>query len=350
MSEEQTPFGIVYAIIGPADYIRYVGKHVYHEKHGSYQESLETYLNNTIKNANKNNNKRALHVQIREWTKRKIKPKIVYLEKCFSLFELNNREIFLIAFFRKRLPDLLNRAPGGAGGWDPRLGKKNGMYGKSLKDHMSEEDFNLWRKHISESNKIAQNKPERKEQARNNMLGRVFSKEWRENISKSNIGRKHSEETKRKLSITHTGLQIGEKNGMFNKRGENNPNFKSKRTTEQRQNMSNGQNKPEVREAKSIKMRGENNPFFGKHHTDESKQKISNKRKGKMTWCKLTKSEKNDIINKWLSGNYSRKMLHEEYNKVTKALINWIIREIPGQNKITKNGRKRKSPVSQPKN
>lgn len=61
-----------------------------------------------------------------------------------------------------------------------------------------------------------------------------------------------SEETKKKLSIAHTGLHQGEKNNFY-----------------------------------GIHMYGQENPFYGKKHTKESRQKMSQSRSGYKNWqCK----------------------------------------------------------------
>lgn len=58
------------------------------------------------------------------------------------------------------------------------------------------------------------------------------------------------------MSESHKGIQAG----------ENHPRYGKKHTNESRKKMS---------DAHKDKMCGENHPMYGKHHTDESKQKIS---------------------------------------------------------------------------
>lgn len=44
-------------------------------------------------------------------------------------------------------------------------------------------------------------------------------------IAGSTLGYKHTEGTLKKMSNSHKGLQVGEKNGMFGKKGKNAPNY-----------------------------------------------------------------------------------------------------------------------------
>lgn len=59
-------------------------------------------------------------------------------------------------------------------------GENNPMYGENIKDHMTSEAYELWRKHLSESSKIAQNKPERRKQISEQWKGKPKSNEWKE--------------------------------------------------------------------------------------------------------------------------------------------------------------------------
>lgn len=114
------------------------------------------------------------------------------------------------------------------------------------------------------------------------LKGRKFSTKWKQNISKSKIGKtpwlglKHTEETKKILSES---------------------------------------------------MKGENNHFYGKHHTKESKEQISKKNKG----IKKSKEfiEKRRVILKkaWTNPEYIKKMkvaFGIKPNKLEKQLISLI--------------------------
>ena len=67
--------------------------------------------------------------------------------------------------------------------------------------------------------------------------GRIFTKEHKQKISKSKIGKPRPEEVKRKISKNHKDVS-----------GKNNPMYG---------------------------MIGENSPMYGKHHSEESKTKMS---------------------------------------------------------------------------
>ena len=70
--------------------------------------------------------------------------------------------------------------------------------------------------------------------------------------------RKHSEETKRKMSE--------------NRKGENNP-FYGKHHSEE--------TKKKIVESLGDQVKGENNPFYGKHHSEETKRSLSENMKGR---------------------------------------------------------------------
>lgn len=57
------------------------------------------------------------------------------------------------------------------------------------------------------------------------------------------FGKKQKKSSKDKMSIAKIGKHIGKNNPMFGKKGKDNPNYGSKRTQEQKDNMS-GMNSP----------------------------------------------------------------------------------------------------------
>ena len=116
--------------------------------------------------------------------------------------------------------------------------------------------------------------------------GRKHSKETREKMSKnakeryknpencSMYGKKHSEETKKKMREHHADMS-----------GENHPNYGKHHSEETRRKISEGQkNKPPISEETREKMRrnnmGEGNPNYGKHPSDESRKRMSEAQKG----------------------------------------------------------------------
>jgi len=84
-------------------------------------------------------------------------------------------------------------------------------------------------------------------------------------------GKKHSEETKQKLSKAGKGKQTGELNPMYNKRGELNPMFGKQHTEETKQ---------KIRDKQIGKYNGAKNPFYGKNHSVETIAKMSKNRLG----------------------------------------------------------------------
>ena len=92
-------------------------------------------------------------------------------------------------------------------------------------------------------------------------------------ISKSTKGKKKSEEHIRKNSESHIGLQIGNKNGMYGKKGVLSPNYGKKRTEETKQKIGLKHKnkiiseKQKENQSKIMKGRyiGKNNPMYGIH-------------------------------------------------------------------------------------
>lgn len=137
---------------------------------------------------------------------------IEVVESAERAYEL---EIFYIKEYNTKAPNGYNLTDGGDGifGWnitdeyreqcsfrtkDLHKNKKVGMYGKK---HTNET-----RKKMSESSKGNQN-----------CLGRVLSEETKFKISESNKGKKHTDETRKKISENHHNVS-GEKNPMYGKK------------------------------------------------------------------------------------------------------------------------------------
>ena len=86
-------------------------------------------------------------------------------------------------------------------------------------------------------------------------LGMRHSEETKKKLSKIVSGRKHSEETKKKMSLVQSSRTDW-------KCGKDHPMYGTTRSKKQK-------------EAISKRMSGKNHPMYGKHHTEESKQRTS---------------------------------------------------------------------------
>jgi NUMOD3 motif len=84
----------------------------------------------------------------------------------------------------------------------------------------------------------------------------------------SNLGKKASDETRKKLSQSHKGKKFTAEHRQNLSDSRKGKDIGSKRTEETKQKM---------REAHEGKRVGENNNFYGKTHSDETKQKIAAK-------------------------------------------------------------------------
>lgn len=161
-------------------------------------------------------------------------------------------------------------------------------------------------------------------------LGVIFSEDHNKKISESHMGHKnhffgkhHSPETKKKLSES----KIGEKNPNYGKspseetrkkqsdikKGKTLSDDHKKKLSESLTGLMIGENHP------MYGKKGEEHPRYGKHHTPESKQKISENSMGKNSGekshsAKLTWKLVIEIREKWNSKNYKQKQLAKEYN------------------------------------
>ena len=137
---------------------------------------------------------------------------IEVVESAERAYEL---EIFFIKEYNAKAPNGYNLTDGGDGifGWnitdeyreqcssrtkELHKNKKVGMYGKKHTDET--------RKKMSESSK-----------GNRNCLGRVLSEETKFKISESNKGKKHTDDARKKISENHHNVS-GEKNPMYGKK------------------------------------------------------------------------------------------------------------------------------------
>lgn len=134
-----------------------------------------------------------------------------------------------------------------------------------------------------------------------------MGEEQKEKLRIYHLGKKHSQETIEK---------IREKN-----LGENNAFYGKKHTKESREKMS---------LSHKDKHCGKDNAFYGKKHTEETKNKISIKMSGENNHnSKLLDVQRIEIYEKYKTGLYSQNVLAQEYD-VTKTTINTIIRRLTG--------------------
>jgi len=113
------------------------------------------------------------------------------------------------------------------------------------------------------------------------------------------FGKKHSDESKKKISEERKGKSFGEKNPMFGK----------EHSIETRQKISKSsfgkKMSIETRNKISKRLSGENHPFYGKHHSEETRNKIGNKNRGKKPsdetrklFSEMRRGEKNNMFGK----------------------------------------------------
>lgn len=173
----------IYVLIDPkTNKIRYVGQTT---------KQINVRLTNHISKAKKSNNKTThKNTWIKSLLNENLKPIIelidVVCENDWKTIEKN-----YISFYREKGCDLLNISEGGDSGYI--AGKK--------RIWRSEEDYAKWLYNVRES-------------AKNRVITDEERKKMSENCKKTHLGRKRSDDTKHKLSVT----KIGDKNPMFGKK------------------------------------------------------------------------------------------------------------------------------------
>ncbi len=130
-----------------------------------------------------------------------------------------------------------------------------------------------------------------------------FTEEHRKHMSESQKGKRHSVETKIKMSLARKGFIVSEET----KEKLREANIGKKHTKKSLLKMSGAH-------------KGERNHFYGKHHTEESKEKISKNRRGiyhtEETKKKISEAlKKSDFKGYWLG----KKFKQEHKNKISKA-------------------------------
>ena len=169
--------------------------------------------------------------------------------------------------------------------------------------------------------------------------GKHLSEETRRKISVSLKGKTPSEETRRKMSDSHKGKNLSEETKQKIsevKSGEKNPMFGKHHSEESKKKMS--QNHYDCS--------GEKHPMFGKKHSEETRRKISNSHKG------LQAGEKNPMYGKHHSEETKNKISvakkgknrsEETKQKLSKKVLQFslsgeFIREWPSTAECGRNG------------
>ena len=177
---------------------------------------------------------------------------------------LNEREKYWIAYFDD-FHNGYNQTEGGDGG--SPSGERHPNYGRKWSEDV--------RKRMSEGSKGQQGlKGEQ-----NPMYGKGHliegEKNWmygRTGEQNPNYGNKWSEEQRQKQSEKLKGKNAGKNHPMYGKRGKENPNYGKKKSEESRKKMSiaqSGENNPMYGRT------GERHPNYGKSLTTKTRQKIS---------------------------------------------------------------------------
>lgn len=130
--------------------------------------------------------------------------KLELIEEC-SESELNKREIYWINYFRQNYPyRLYNISDGGDGGKMPqyiidktRIKISKANKGNEKLSHKGSENPMFGKKHSEETKKKIS---EHKKGKPSWTLGKHLSEDTKQKLRKANLGKKHSEETRKKMS------------------------------------------------------------------------------------------------------------------------------------------------------
>lgn len=140
------------------------------------------------------------------------------------------------------------------------------------------------------------------------------------------LGFRHSEESRRKMSEAHIGIQAGENHPMY---GKCHSEETKQKISESRKGICIGE------ENSMYGRRGEKSVWFGKHHSLKTRQLISEQSMGKNNHCfgkmgedaanvKLTWGKVNEIREKHQTGNYTQSQLSDEY-EISKTHMSRIL-------------------------
>ena len=154
--------------------------------------------------------------------------------------------------------------------------------------------------------------------------GEIPCEEIRKKISMKLKGRHISEETRRKISNSHKGINIWMKGKTLSEETKK----KISKSLKGRQSGMFGKHHSEESKKKMSESRkGEKNPFYGKHHSEENKIKWSEKKKGKH----LSEEHKRKLSKLNTNGKCSKKVLQF-------TLDGELIKEWPSVMECSRNG------------
>ena len=182
-----------------------------------------------------------LEVALKKYGRKNFKCELI--ENCETKEDLDKKEIYWIAFYRNK-NDCYNITEGGQGRSATHSKETRKKLSKSLTGRII---LNEARENMSNAHKGIRVTEESKLKISKALKGRVFSEEHRKNLSKSHIGipNPHSKEWREKVSQANKG---------------------KKRTETSKEKM-------------SLSKSGENHPNYGKHLSEETKQKIREAKK-----------------------------------------------------------------------
>lgn len=183
----------------------------------------------------------------------------IYLIKCSSQEELDIKEAYWIKKLNTLAPLGYNIKEGGRGGKHSEKTKLK--ISKSNKGVLSGKKHPQYGKSPS---KVTKEKISRSLIGNTNAKGSIRDNEWREKQRASHLGKKLSEETKRKIGLSSEGRKHSEETKCKlseMRKGKNNYNFGKHISEETRKKMSTAHS-------------GNKNPFYGRKHSEETKKKM----------------------------------------------------------------------------
>ncbi len=198
----------IYGLVDPrTEQIRYVGQ----------TKDIKRRLRNHLNDA-KRGVKSHKHSWIRKLLVEKVKPKITVIEKCNSR-NADEREEYWIVYYRETEAGLTNQTDGGYGARGyVRTEEEKGEISKRMKGNkhgLGKKHTEEYKRKSSERQKgriFSEETKKKMRQAAKNRPKRVLSDEHKEALLKSRLGKPMSEEAKRKISKSLKGNKNASKN------------------------------------------------------------------------------------------------------------------------------------------